>query len=778
MKDLKNIKVLIAEDDYLVAEEIVRVLLIKGFKVIGTVSNGEQAIKMTQKLKPDVVLMDVQMPKMDGLQATKEIQKVCPTPVVILTAFETNDLVEQASKAGASAYLVKPPKAAEIERYIIIAIARHKELLKSNNLNIELQKEINERKKVEAALRKSEENYHKLFEDSPVALLKNDMSELFLYFAELKEKGIHDFRKYFTEHPEKLQVCTTKIKILNINKQYLKLHKAKSKKKFMSNIFSVFTDVSRNVFKESMSTLASGEVGFESETEIKTLTKEVRKVYLKLKINKIKGKDIDSTHGSIALFDITARKKAEAKLKFLSDITKQSSTSIIATDLDFKITWVNDAFEDSHGYSFEEVVGRTPGFLNVEPLSDNIQKEIYETVSKGKTYQSVVLNRKTDGTIFHCGIKVFPIFDTEGKIISYSSLQSDITERIKIETALLESENKFRNLTSTAHDAIVMVNNKGQISYWNEAAEKMFQYLSDETIGESVHELIIPNPLIDEAKNGFEVFKGTGSGALIGKTNEMIGKRKDGTEFPIEISLSKLKLDGEWNATAIVRDITQRKKAEEDLKISLERFAILNKIIRHDLSNDFMVIQSAINLYKRSSEETMIAEMENRVVRSLKTIDNYRKYEQFINSNVDLLEIKVNEYIHECIKGYSNINFTVKGKCLIFADEAISPVFTNLITNSIKHGKAKNINIEVTSKNDMCEIRFIDDGVGIPDKIKFKIFQEGFYYGKTGHTGIGLHIVKKTIDRYGGYIYAENNKPKGAVFVIGLKKVIAHKSDG
>ncbi|MBT5421249.1 MAG: HAMP domain-containing histidine kinase, partial [Candidatus Cloacimonetes bacterium] len=109
---------------------------------------------------------------------------------------------------------------------------------------------------------------------------------------------------------------------------------------------------------------------------------------------------------------------------------------------------------------------------------------------------------------------------------------------------------------------------------------------------------------------------------------------------------------------------------------------------------------------------------------------------------------------------------------------AISPVFTNLITNSIKHGKAKNINIEVTSKNDMCEIRFIDDGVGIPDKIKFKIFQEGFYYGKTGHTGIGLHIVKKTIDRYGGYIYAENNKPKGAVFVIGLKKVIAHKSDG
>ncbi len=775
MKKLKKINVLIAEDDYLVSEEIVRILLKTGYKVIGTAANGEDAIKLTQKLKPDVVLMDVQMPKMDGLEATREIQRLCPTPVVMLTAFETNDLVEQASEAGAGAYLVKPPKAVEIERYITIAIARHKELLKSNKLNIELQKEINERKKAEATLKESEDNYHKLFDESPVPLLKDDMSELFLYFAELKEKGIDDFRKYFIKHPAELQACTKKIKILNINKQYLKLHKAKSKKELMSNIYNTFTDVSQNVFKEKLIAIASGEVDFESESEIKTLTNEVRKVFVKVKIKKIKGNNIDCTHGLLALFDITARKEAEAKLKFLSDITKQASTSVIATDLDFKITWANDAFEDIFGYSFDEVIGRMPDFLNAEPQSDKIQKEIYKTVSKGGTYQAVALNKKKDGTIFHCGFKVFPIFDADGKIFAYSSHQSDITQRIKAEIALQESEDKFRSLSTTAQDAIIMVDNKGEISYWNKAANKMFKYKKDEVLGEKIHELIIPSKFKNDAKNGFAMFKNTGKGNFVGKTNEMIGKRRDGTEFPIEISISKLKLEGKWNSTAIIRDISKRKKAEDDLKKSHERLAILNKIIRHDLSNDFMVIKSAINLYKRSSEKTMIEEMETRVTRSLKTIDNYRKYEQFINSNADLLEIEISEYILSCIKGYPKLNFTMKGKCIVFADDAISPIITNLISNSLKHGKATNIDIEISTKEDMCVIKFADNGSGIPDKIKFKIFQEGFFFGKSGHTGIGLHIVKKTVERYGGYVFAENNKPKGTIIVIGLRKVIEHK---
>lgn len=71
-----------------------------------------------------------------------------------------------------------------------------------------------------------------------------------------------------------------------------------------------------------------------------------------------------------------------------------------------------------------------------------------------------------------------------------------------------------------------------------------------------------------------------------------------------------------------------------------------------------------------------------------------------------------------------------------------------------------------------CNIKYSDNGTGIPDKVKPKIFDEGFYYGKTGHTGVGLHIVKINVERYGGHISVEDNRPKGAVFVISFRKTI------
>lgn len=135
----KKINVLVAEDDFLIAEEISRSLKASGYKVIGIAPNGLKAVELTHSLKPDVVLMDVKMPKMDGFEASLRIFENCPTPVVILTAHESQDLVEKASKVGIGAYLTKPAKQEEIERAITIAIARHKDLMESKKLIIELE---------------------------------------------------------------------------------------------------------------------------------------------------------------------------------------------------------------------------------------------------------------------------------------------------------------------------------------------------------------------------------------------------------------------------------------------------------------------------------------------------------------------------------------------------------------------------------------------------------------------------------------------------------------
>ena len=134
MQPQENIKVLVAEDDYLVGEEIQRELRTAGFEVVADANNGREAVDLTKRLNPDVVLMDIQMPVLDGLSAAREIQRDYPTPVVILTAHESEDLVEEASHAGVGAYITKPPERNEIHRAISIAMARHRDLMTIRSL--------------------------------------------------------------------------------------------------------------------------------------------------------------------------------------------------------------------------------------------------------------------------------------------------------------------------------------------------------------------------------------------------------------------------------------------------------------------------------------------------------------------------------------------------------------------------------------------------------------------------------------------------------------------
>ena len=108
--------------------------------------------------------------------------------------------------------------------------------------------------------------------------------------------------------------------------------------------------------------------------------------------------------------------------------------------------------------------------------------------------------------------------------------------------------------------------NDENISYWNEAAERIFGYLKEEIEGKNIQKLIIPERYRKKHLKGFERFKATGVGKLIGKTLEVAGIRKGGTEIPIELSLSSVKIKDNWNAIGMVRDITERKKAEEQLR--------------------------------------------------------------------------------------------------------------------------------------------------------------------------------------------------------------------
>jgi len=135
-------RVLIVEDDYFVAQELVDIVVEAGLEPIGMATDGVAAVDQTRELEPDVVLMDLRMPRLDGIRACQLIQEACPTPVIIITAFESEALTEQATLAGASAYIVKPPKVAEVKRAVKIAMARHREamVLRQHNKELEAKK--------------------------------------------------------------------------------------------------------------------------------------------------------------------------------------------------------------------------------------------------------------------------------------------------------------------------------------------------------------------------------------------------------------------------------------------------------------------------------------------------------------------------------------------------------------------------------------------------------------------------------------------------------------
>jgi len=142
MKNPQDISVLLVEDDYLAGEMIKEILNEIGYTVLDRAVDGSQAVEMianfVEDARPDVILMDVEMPHMDGIEATRLIQESCPIPVVMLTAYETPELVELASQAGAGAYLIKPPRQSDIERAIIITMARFGDMVELRRLNTEL----------------------------------------------------------------------------------------------------------------------------------------------------------------------------------------------------------------------------------------------------------------------------------------------------------------------------------------------------------------------------------------------------------------------------------------------------------------------------------------------------------------------------------------------------------------------------------------------------------------------------------------------------------------
>jgi diguanylate cyclase (GGDEF)-like protein/PAS domain S-box-containing protein len=268
--------------------------------------------------------------------------------------------------------------------------------------------------------------------------------------------------------------------------------------------------------------------------------------------------------------DITERKWAEEALQesqsLYQTVIEDQTDPICRWLPDTTLTFVNTAYCNYFGKSKEDLLGtRFISFLPQE-TQDDIQKVIDRMLRREISTISIeVLNLDSQGSQRWMVWAYHPIASKNGETIYFQSVGRDITERKKAEDELRKSESKIRAITDSAQDAILMMDPKGQVSYWNPAAERILGYTSVEAIGQNLHHLIVPQRYHEAHNTAFPVFQKTGKGAAIGKTHEIQARGKDGSEIPIRLSLSSLEINGEWYSVGIISDITDRKKAEQAL---------------------------------------------------------------------------------------------------------------------------------------------------------------------------------------------------------------------
>nr|CAI64140.1 probable signal-transducing histidine kinase [uncultured archaeon]CBH36555.1 putative signal-transducing histidine kinase [uncultured archaeon] len=340
-------------------------------------------------------------------------------------------------------------------------------------------------------------------------------------------------------------------------------------------------------------------------------------------------------------------------------------------------------------------------------------------------------------------------------------------QRDKREKALRDSEEFSSSLLNNSPNPIIVIDPDTSVRYVNPALERLTGFSSAELVGCKA-----PYPWWTEEtlqKTHKDLKKTMRDGTQ--KLKELF-QMKDGTRFWIVITYAPIMSDGEPKYfMANWMDITERKNREEELEADREHIKLINKILRHDIINDLNVINSALRLYGRSKKEELLEEASAHVNKSVELINRMRELELFISSHRGLKLYSVTEVLKEVLASYPAIAFNIEGEGQVLADESLNSAIDNIISNAVVHGKTDKIDIKIGGRGEYCEIRIADYGVGIPEELKAKIFEERFAYGETGGTGLGLYIVKKAMENYGGHVRVEENTPRGAVFVLTLRKV-------
>ena len=387
-------------------------------------------------------------------------------------------------------------------------------------------------------------------------------------------------------------------------------------------------------------------------------------------------------------------------------------------------------------------------------------------------------------------------------------LTREISGRNKILEAMRESESSLKALTESARDAILMMDPDGNVSFWNAAAERIFGYSAAEAVGAGLHELLAPTRYLDAYTSAFPEFRQNGSGPLVGKTFEMHALRKDGMEISVAISLSAVPLREGWYSIGILRDVTDKKRAEEELLRAKEAAEEANRLKGEFLANMSHEIRTPMNGVIGMTELLMDTELTG----------EQRDYVHTVKSSADSLMTIINDIldfsrIEARELDIESVNFALRDslgdimqtfalqageKGLELAHEVSSDVpdsvvgdpgrlrqiIVNLLGNAVKFTDRGKVILSVTREDGdedgaLLHFTVTDTGIGIPPEMRKKIFEsftqaDASLTRRYGGTGLGLTISARLVVLLGGRIWVESEVGRGSVFHftarLGLRK--------
>src|ERR1700722_1177635 len=300
--------------------------------------------------------------------------------------------------------------------------------------------------------------------------------------------------------------------------------------------------------------------------ETQRLTKAGCVLDVSLSISPIRDASGQVTGASAIARDITLRKRSEQQLKLQSAALEAAANAIVITNFDGTIVWVNRAFTAMTGYSEKEVLGKNPRLLKSEEQPESYYATLWSTISSGAVWKGEIVNRRKDGTTYIEEMTIAPVaLNVSNSANKYFvAITQDISERKRSEEMLQNSENKYRALFEDAADANWLMDETGFLDC-NSAALEMFGYSAEAPM---LHPADISPPnQADGMPSRTAADQKIAAAFLHGKERfEWLHKRKNGNVFPAEVCLTALTLSGRPTLLATVRDITDRKVAEERIQ--------------------------------------------------------------------------------------------------------------------------------------------------------------------------------------------------------------------